>query len=136
MLRVQTPLSDEVENLIRDAIGCCLAVHRALGPGLRELIYSRALCIELDANAIPHERERRFPVRYRGQLLADQRVDLIVREQLVIEVKAVEQFAPIHHRQIINYMRVAGVSAGLLVNFNVSRLKDGISRKVLTVGSS
>jgi len=136
MLRVQTPLSDEVEELIRNTIGCCLAVHRALGPGLRELMYSRALCIELDANAIPHQRECRFPVRYRGHLLAEQRVDLVVKGQIVVEVKAVEQFAPVHHRQIVNYMRVAGVSAGLLVNFNVSCLKDGISRKVLTPGSS
>jgi GxxExxY protein len=106
-------------------------VHRELGPGLLEKIYSRAMCIELTAKGIRFEREKRYPIRYRGQLLAEQRVDFIVENQIVLEIKSIEQLSPTHHRQIVNYMRVASMRAGLLVNFNVSLLIDGMSRKVL-----
>ena len=131
MLRVKSPLSEETEHLVRTVIGCCIAVHRELGPGLRERIYSRAVAIELTLAGIPFERERKYPVTYRGQLLCEQRLDFVVANALVLEVKAVEQFAAIHHTQTVNYMRIAAVRAGLLVNFNTIVLVDGISRKVL-----
>lgn len=131
MLRVQSPLSDEVERLVHDTIGCCIAVHRALGPGLFERIYSRALCIELAARKLPFEREKRYEVSYRGELLASQSLDFVVAGQIVLEIKSVEQLASIHHRQVLNYMRIAHLRAGLLVNFNVPILPDGLCRKVL-----
>jgi GxxExxY protein len=131
MINKPTPLSDETERLMHDTIGCCIGVHRGLGPGLLEKIYSRAMCVELTARGISFEREKRYPVRYRGELLAEQVVDLIVGEQIVLEIKSVEQLSAVHHRQIVNYMRVACKRAGLLVNFNVALLIDGLSRKVL-----
>ena len=131
MLRIQSPLSDHVERLIHDTIGCCIRVHRELGPGLFERIYSRAVCIELKAAAIPFEQEKHYVVTYRGENVSDQYLDLVVGNQIVLELKAVEDLAPIHHKQILNYMRIAGLRAGLLVNFNVAVLPDGLSRKIL-----
>jgi GxxExxY protein len=131
MLRVQSPLSDEVERLIHDVIGCCIAVHRSLGPGLREKVYTRAVAIELNVAGIPFERERRYPIRHRGHLLSELVVDFVVGKEIVLELKSIERLAPVHHAQILNYMRIANLHAGLLVNFNVAILPDGLSRKVL-----
>lgn len=130
MLRVPTPLSDSVEQAIHDLIGCCIAVHRSLGPGLREKVYARALIIELREAGIPFECEKRYAIRHRGQLLTHHAVDFLVREEIVLEIKSVERLLPVHHAQILNYMRIADVHAGLLVNFNVSILPDGLVRKV------
>jgi GxxExxY protein len=131
MLKIPSPLPDDVEQLMHDTIGCCITVHRALGPGLLERIYSRAVSLELTAVGIPFEREKRYQVRYRGQVLSDQPVDFVVGNQIVLEIKAIDRFAPIHHKQILNYMHVAALKAGLLINFNVSILPEGMSRKVL-----
>lgn len=131
MLNVSSPLAEDVERLMYASIGCCINVHRELAPGLFERIYSRALCHELKATGIAFERERRFEVRYRGELMGAQCLDFVVDKRIVLEVKAVEQLASIHHKQILNYMRVAGLRAGLLINFNVPILPDGLSRKVL-----
>jgi GxxExxY protein len=131
MLRIQSPLSDDVEKLIHDTIGCCIRVHRELGPGLFERVYAGALCVELKAAGIPFEREKRYAVSYRGEVVSDQLLDLVVGSQVVLELKSVDDLAPIHHQQILSYMRVARLRAGLLVNFNVGMLPDGLSRKVL-----
>jgi GxxExxY protein len=131
MLRVASPLPEAVEQLIYATIGCCIAVHRELGPGLLEKIYAGALSLELTASGIVFEREKRYEVRYRGKLLSHLALDFVVGDVIVVEVKSIEQFAPIHHKQILNYMRLAGLRAGLLINFNVAILPDGISRKVL-----
>ena len=131
MLTVSSPLTEDVEQLIHDTIGCCIRVHRELGPGLFERVYAGALCLELAAAGIAFEREKRYEVRYRGELLAEHRLDFVVGGQIVLEIKSVEQFAPIHHKQILNYMRIGGLKAGLLMNFNVTILPDGLSRKVL-----
>lgn len=131
MLHVPSPLSNDVEQLMYDTIGCCIAVHRELGPGLIEKIYSRAVCVELTAAGITFEREKRYPVRYRGELLCEQHLDFVVGNQIVLEIKSIEQLAPVHHAQIMNYMRVARLPAGLLMNFNVVLLPDGMCRKVL-----
>ena len=90
MLKIPSPLPDDIEQLMHDTIGCCIAVHRELGPGLLEIIYSRAVCLELAAAGISFEREKRFPVRYRGELLCEQRVDLVVGNQIVLEIKAID----------------------------------------------
>ena len=131
MLKVSSPLTEDVEQLMHDTIGCCINVHRALGPGLFERTYCRALCIELGAAGIAFEREKRYEVTYRGELIGAHSVDFVVGRRIVLEAKSVEHFASIHHRQILNYMRVAGLPAGLLINFNVPILPDGLSRKVL-----
>ena len=100
-------------------------------PGLRERIYSRAIAIELKAAGIEFEREKKYPVMYRGELLCDQKLDFVIANAIVLEVKSVEYLAAIHHSQIVNYMRISRLRAGLLMNFNVIVLPDGISRKVL-----
>ena len=130
MLKVPSPLSDDVEKLMHDTIGCCIAVHRELGPGLLEKIYSRAVCVELAAAGIRFEREKRYPVRYRGVLLCEQHLDFVVGDQIVLEIKSIDQLAPVHHTQILNYMRVARLRAGLLMNFNVPLFIDGFRRFV------
>ena len=131
MLRIPTPLSDDLEALVHDTIGCCIAVHCELGPGLLESIYARAICLELRAAGIAFEREKTIPVVYRGELLCEQRVDFVVAGQIVLEIKSVEQLAPLHHAQLLNYLRVSHPRIGLLMNFNVAVLQDGMKRKVL-----
>jgi len=131
MLRAPTPLSDELEDLVRRTIGCCITVHRALGPGLLESIYSRAVCIELDHSAIAYEREKLIPVMYREQLLCSQRIDMVVENQIVLEIKSVERLHPVHQAQVLAYLRVSKLRVALLMNFNVSVLPDGLKRIVL-----
>jgi GxxExxY protein len=117
--------------MIHDVIGCCIAVHRSVGPGLRERVYTQAMAIELNVKGIPFEREKRCPIRHRGHLLSELVVDFIVGKEIVLELKSIERLAPVHHAQILNYMRIANIRAGLLVNFNVAILPDGLARKVL-----
>jgi GxxExxY protein len=131
MLRAYSRLSQELEVLVHDVIGCCIAVHRELGPGLLEVVYSRALAVELRANNISFEREKAFPVHYRAQRLCKQQLDFVVASQLILEIKAVEQIADVHHSQLLHYMRLSKLPVGLLINFNVPVLKSGIVRKVL-----
>src|SRR5262249_44734194 len=131
MLKIQSPLSEELEALVHRTIGCAISVHRSLGPGLLETMYSRALCIELAATGIPFDREREYPVSYRGQLLCRQRLDIVVADKLVLEIKSVQHIDPVHRAQLLSYLRVSQLPVGLLMNFNVVVLQDGIKRVVL-----
>ena len=131
MLNISPRFDDDLEALIHRVIGCCIEVHRALGPGLLERIYVRAICIEWTAAGIPCEVERSYPVHYRGHLLCDQRVDVVVAERVLLEIKAVDHLAPVHHAQVMSYLRVSKLRVGLLMNFNVVVLKDGLKRKIL-----
>jgi len=106
-------------------------VHRQLGPGFLESIYSKALCIELDARGLPFEREKPIEVVYRGVPIRGQRIDLIIGGQVVVEVKAVAAIEPIHVAQVVSYLRTTGLRIGLLINFHERLLKDGIRRVVL-----
>ena len=114
-----------------NTIGSCIAVHRVLGPGLLESIYSRAIALELTAAGIAFARERTYPVTYRGELLCEQRLDFVVGAEIVLEIKSVEHLTSLHDAQLLNYMRIARLRAGLLMNFNVPVLKDGLRRRVL-----
>jgi GxxExxY protein len=131
MLRIQTPFSDELEAMVHRTIGCCIEVHKVLGPGLTERAYTRAVCLELSVQGISFETEKRYSVFYRDQLICEKRVDLVVEEQLVLEIKSVEQLAPIHRAQLRNYLRISKLRVGMLVNFNVTVLPDGMKRIVL-----
>ena len=131
MLRVPSPLPTEVEELVTRVIGCCIAVHRSLGPGLLEGIYSRAICLELAVAGIPFEREMQIPVTYRDELLCVQRLDIVAAGQIILEVKSVERLNPVHHAQLLSYLRISKLHLGLLVNFNVPVLQDGLKRVVL-----
>jgi GxxExxY protein len=130
-MKIPSPLSDVVERLVHDTIGCCVTVHRELGPGLLENTYCRAVCLELAAADIRFEREKTYPVVYRGQQLCEHRLGFVVGGEIVLEIKSVEHLARLHHSQLLNYMRVAHLRAGLLMNFNVAVLRDGLCRKVL-----
>ena len=96
MLRTSSPLSTELEGLVHRTIGCCIAVHRELGPGLIETIYQRAVCIELEGAGIPFEREKPCPVVYRGKRLYVHRLDLVVSGEILLELKAVDRVHPVH----------------------------------------
>jgi GxxExxY protein len=131
MLRIASPLSADLEDLIEKILGCCVAVHRELGPGLLESIYARAVRMELEARDIRVEAEKVIPVHYRDRLLCNQRLDLFVDGRVVLEIKSVDALHPIHMAQVLNYLRIAGARVGLLINFNVSVLKWGIRRVIL-----
>jgi GxxExxY protein len=131
MLKVKSGLPVETEDLATRVIGCCIDVHRALGPGLLEKIYARAVCIELDHAGIQYQREREIPVTYRGELLCQQRLDIVVADQIILEIKSVEHLNPVHRAQLTTYLRVSKIRLGLLLNFNVAILQDGIKRVAL-----
>jgi len=120
------------DTLSREVIGCAIEVHKALGAGLLESAYEECLAHELTLQGIAHRRQHPLPVEYKGvHLDCGYRIDVIVDDQLILELKAVEKLLPIHQAQILTYMRLAGVPVGLLINFNVPRLSDGIRRFVL-----
>ncbi len=122
----------EFDELSNRVIGCALEVHRELGPGLLELTYEQCLAHELKLNGIRFELQHPLPVEYKGvRLDCGYRVDVLVEGKLIIELKSVEQIKGIHEAQLLTYMRLAGVKIGLLINFNVTKLKNGIKRFVL-----
>jgi GxxExxY protein len=131
MLRIPPFSPTMFESLVTQTIGCCIEVHRALGPGLNESVYSRACAVEFGFCGIPFETERSIPIGYREKLLCHQRVDLFVDGRLVLEVKSVDCLHPVHIAQTVSYLRLTGARVGLLVNFNVELLKQGIRRVVL-----
>ena len=122
----------EFDELSRSAIGCAIEVHRNLGPGLLESTYRQCLACELSHAGILFQMEVPLPVRYKDILLdCGYRIDLLVRGELIVEIKSVEALLPIRQAQILTYMRLANVAIGLLINFNVTRLQTGIKRFVL-----
>lgn len=123
---------NHTNEMTQAIIGAAMEVHRRLGPGLLESAYSECLCREMTLRGVPYERERALPVEYKGvRLECGYRLDLLVAGSVVVEVKSVEALAPVHDAQLITYLRLGGWRVGLLINFNVAVLKDGIRRKVL-----
>jgi GxxExxY protein len=115
----------------RKIIGAAIEVHQALGPGLLESIYQSCLQRELTVRKLRFDAQRSIPIVYKGLTLdASYRIDLIVEDLVVVEVKSVAALAPIHEAQGLTYLRLTGCPAGLLINFNVSRLVDGVQRLV------
>jgi GxxExxY protein len=106
-------------------------VHRHLGPGLLESIYESALCIELKESGLSFERQKSLPILYRGQKIGDFRIDIVVEDQIVLEIKSVERFDPVFEAQILSYMKLGHYKLGLLLNFNSKLLKDGLKRYIL-----
>lgn len=126
-MRVIVP--EHIEVLARDAVDSALTVHRALGPGLLESAYRDCLHLELTARGHQVEREQLLPITYRDQIIPRAyRTDLIVDKTLLIELKAIEAIQPIHRVQVTTYLRLLRLPLGLLVNFHVPLLKDGIQR--------
>jgi GxxExxY protein len=125
-------LSEKINQLAWDVIGAAIEVHRVLGPGFLEAVYEEALCLELRLRQIPYERQREVEVDYKGETVGQGRLDLLIDEALVVELKAVQALAPIHTAQVISYLKATGHRLGLLINFNVPILKEGIKRVILS----
>ena len=122
----------EVNKSTEAVIGAAIEVHRHLGPGLLESAYEECLCQELKLRNIPFKRQVPLPISYKGvQLDCCYRIDLLVNDELVVELKAMDQLLPIHAAQVITYMRLGGWKVGLLLNFGLPTLKQGIKRLVL-----
>ena len=122
----------ESTEITRSVIGAAIEVHRALGPGLLESAYEECLCHELRCREIPFWRQVALAVEYKGvRLDCSYRVDLVVGSAVVLELKSVAAIEPIHEALLLTYMRLGGWRLGLLINFNVPVLKDGIRRRIL-----
>ncbi len=120
------------DPLSHKVIGCAIEVHRALGPGLLESSYRRCLSHELDAAGIRHVCEAELPIHYKGLALdSGYRIDILCESELIVELKSVKAIEPIHVAQLITYLKLSSIKAGLLMNFNTVKLKNGIKRYVL-----
>jgi GxxExxY protein len=123
--------AEEVNKLTERLIGAAIEVHRVLGPGLLESAYHECYCRQLSLDAIGFEREVPLTVEYKGVRLAcGYRLDLLAEKLVVIEIKAVEAILPVHEAQLLTYLRLGNYPVGLLINFNVNLLKNGVRRKV------
>jgi len=119
----------DINDLTGNVIGAAIEVHKALGPGLLESIYEECLCHELQLRKLSFERQREVPVRYKGvKLDCGYRLDILIEDVLILEIKSCERLQPIHEAQLLTYLKLARIKWGLLINFNVPVLKAGIKR--------
>lgn len=124
------PVPAAWNELSRRVIACAMEVHTVLGPGLAERLYEDALEYELNSARIPLQRQRSIRLRYKDRYLSEQVIDLQIADLLILELKAVDRVSDVHLAQLVSYMRSADVPLGLLINFNVARLKDGLYRRI------
>ena len=129
-MKTFTEPGKQVDELARAVIGAAIEVHRHLGPGYLESVYEEALVVELAETGIPVERQKEISVSYKGHPVGKHRLDLLVAEELIVELKTVEELAEIHKAQVISYLKSTRQSLGLLINFNVPVLRDGVRRVV------
>jgi GxxExxY protein len=123
---------DQDNALTRRVIGCAIEVHRTLGPGLLEAVYEACLCYELTQTGLGFVRQQRLPVFYKGLSIdCELKIDVIVEQTLILEIKSVAHVLPVHEAQLLTYLRVSGLKMGLLLNFNEETLKQGVRRRVL-----
>jgi GxxExxY protein len=125
-------LGDEYNRLSHAIIGAAIEVHRTLGPGFLESVYEEALCLELQLRNIKFTRQFEIGIAYKGHTVGSGRVDVLVNNAVIVELKAIDAVAPIHTAQVLSYLRMTGCKLGLLINFNVPALKDGIHRIALS----
>ena len=118
MLRIQSPLPEEVEQLMRATIGCCIAVHRELGPGFLESVYEQALAVEFAIRGIAFVRQKTIPLFYRDHQIGEHRLDFVVEDKIIVELKAVEALEKVHFAIVRSYLKAAGLSDGLILNFS------------------
>ena len=122
---------DNTDSLTYKIIGCAMEVYKQLGPGLLESVYEQALIHELKLNDIPVDSQVEVKVNYKGINITDNlRLDLLVDDSVIVELKSVEELKPIHHKQLLTYLRLMNKKVGLLINFNTDNLMDGIKRIV------
>ena len=119
------------DPLTRRIIACAIEVHKRLGPGLLERLYTEAMVIEMGLDGLKVEKNVRIPVAYKGKPIGEYIIDLLVEDTVILELKSVERHDPIFEAQILSYMKLTGKRVGLLINFNSKMVKDGIKRFVL-----
>ncbi|HEY1381720.1 MAG TPA: GxxExxY protein [Gemmataceae bacterium] len=124
------PIPAGDEEIAHQIIGSAIEVHRLLGPGFLESVYERALAHELRLRGLVVERQKDILVPYKDIQIEGQRLDLLVAGRVIVELKAIDAIAPIHQAQLLSYLKATGLRLGLLINFNVLVLKDGIKRRV------
>lgn len=121
-----------LNGISEQIIGAAIAVHKELGPGLLESVYEVCLLQELEYRGIRYEHQVNLPLYYKGKMTDKQfRMDIVVEDEVIVELKAVDEIQPIHEAQLLTYMRLTGKRMGLLINFNVPLLKEGIMRRLL-----
>ena len=121
----------DINRISGNIIGAAIEVHKALGPGLLESAYEECLCHELNVRSISFERQKSLPVIYKNiKLDCGYRLDMVVEDSIIIELKSCEQIEPIHKAQLLTYLKLSGINLGLLLNFNVTVMRDGIIRIV------
>ena len=130
-MRLPSPLTPEAEEAMSKTIGCAIRVHRELGPGFLEAVYHKAMYAELKASGVSFESELPVLVKYRDVEISGQRVDLIIERLIVVELKTVQKLDEIHRAQLISYLRTTGLRGGLLINFRVPIVQQGLKRVVL-----
>ena len=122
----------DINDLSGQIIGGAIEVHKSLGPGLLESIYEDCLCIELRARNLPFERQREIDIKYKGvKLESKYRIDIIVNNMIILELKACDDLLPIHDAQLLTYLKLTSLKLGLLINFNVPVIKNGTKRIIL-----
>jgi len=119
----------DIGDLTGEVFGAAIEVHKIFGPGLLESTYEECLCRELELRKIPYERQKEPPIEYKGlKLDCGYRLDILVANGLILELKACQSLQPIHEAQLLTYLKWTGIKLGLLINFNVPMLKQGIKR--------
>jgi GxxExxY protein len=122
----------ELNLLANKVIGAAIEVHRLLGPGYLESVYEKALCVELQHQGIAFVQQAPMAVNYKGVKVGEGKLDLLVENRLIVELKAVEALAPIHRAQVLSYLKATKLQLGLLINFNAPILRDNIKRVILS----
>ena len=123
---------EEIDTWVRRTLAAAVEVHRQLGPGYLESVYEEALSVELSLVKIPFSRQIAIPVQYKDQLVGQARLDFLVNDELVVELKAVDALLPIHKAQVLSYLKATRRPLGLLINFNVPVLMRGVQRVILS----
>ena len=129
-------LPEHINQLSHDIIGCAIEVHRELGPGLLESVYEAALCYELDQCRIPYQQQLSFVGEYKGKPLPPQRIDLLVADQIILELKSTRTVEDAHLAQLVSYLLLTDKPLGLLINFNALTVQKGLHRRINSRASS
>ena len=124
------PLPTSTERVVREVIGAGLSVHRALGPGFLETVYEQAIALELTLRDLSFQMQKPVAIHYRGHCICSHRLDMVVEDAVVVEVKAVRSIKRIHQAQVLSYLKASGCRVGLLMNFNVRLFVSGLQRFV------
>ena len=130
--KMNKEIDEKVNQLTHEIIGAAIEVHRGIGPGFLETVYEEALCHELKLRNIPYLRQLPIKLKYKDIYVGENRVDLFVKQMVVVELKSVDELGPIHLAQVISYLKATHTNLGLLINFNVPILRQGIKRVIST----